>query len=499
MERTKNTKVNIAVALLHQLVTAVSGLLLPRFILLYYGSEVNGLIQSVSQFLSYTTLLECGIGGLVLASLYKPLADKDDAGISAIFNNTKQFFKKISLVFIAFTLILAMAIKLIVSTEFDFLYTATLVIVLALDVYLSYYYGITHVLLLRADHKIFIVQSTQIITILLNFGISILAITLGGSIHLVKFISAFVFLLNPLAYRWYVKKHYNITIEKADNDIAMPEKKDGIIHHLSYFVHRNTDVVILSVFSNVVTASVYSVYNAVMMVAEKLLLSLSSGIAGAIGNMIAKNEKEELKSTFSLYEVFNTFMTMAFSTVAAILIVPFVRIYTSGVSDADYIQPIFAYLLIGATVMYCIRIPYGLVVNSAGHYKQTRIGAILETVINITVSLAFVHRFGLSGVALGTFLAMTYRTIYTVEYLARNILERPSWLFYKSLIVNLVLAVVTVSVFEKYVQIQIENIWQFLLAGVVVSLAVFPAFAILNLLFSKTAKQRIMEKVKKHG
>ena len=69
MERAKKTRVNIAVALLHQLVTAVSGLLLPRFILLYYGSEVNGLLQSVTQFLSYATLLECGIGGLVLASL----------------------------------------------------------------------------------------------------------------------------------------------------------------------------------------------------------------------------------------------------------------------------------------------------------------------------------------------------------------------------------------------------------------------------------------------
>ena len=248
MERAKKTKINIAVALLHQLVTAVSGLLLPRFILLYYGSEVNGLLQSVSQFLSYTTLLECGIGGLVLASLYKPLADNDEVGISTIFNNTKQFFKKISFIFIAFALILAMAIKLIVSTEFDFLYTSTLVIVLALDVYLSYYYGITHVLLLRADHKIFVVQSTQIITILLNFAVSILVILLGGSIHLVKLISAFVFLLNPIAYRWYVKKHYKITKDKVSDEVIMPEKKDGIIHHLSYFIHRNTDVVILSVF-----------------------------------------------------------------------------------------------------------------------------------------------------------------------------------------------------------------------------------------------------------
>ena len=38
------------------------------------------------------------------------------------------------------------------------------------------------------------------------------------------------------------------------------QKRDGMIHHLSYFIHRNTDVVILSLLGSLQTVSVYTVY-----------------------------------------------------------------------------------------------------------------------------------------------------------------------------------------------------------------------------------------------
>ena len=101
MQRAKQTKFNIIISLLHQLVTAVCGLVLPRFILSNYGSEVNGVIQSISQLLGYTILFEGGIGGVIRAALYKPIADNDEEAISDIFNNTKRFFRKMSLLFVA--------------------------------------------------------------------------------------------------------------------------------------------------------------------------------------------------------------------------------------------------------------------------------------------------------------------------------------------------------------------------------------------------------------
>ena len=58
-------KWNSISAILLQVVTAVSGIILPRIIITNYGSGVNGLIASITQFLSYIALLETGIGGVI--------------------------------------------------------------------------------------------------------------------------------------------------------------------------------------------------------------------------------------------------------------------------------------------------------------------------------------------------------------------------------------------------------------------------------------------------
>ena len=75
--RTYNAKWNMLSSLLLQVVTAISGLILPRLIIPAFGSEVNGLIATITQFISYITLLEAGVGSVFRASLYKPLHDRN--------------------------------------------------------------------------------------------------------------------------------------------------------------------------------------------------------------------------------------------------------------------------------------------------------------------------------------------------------------------------------------------------------------------------------------
>ena len=470
------TKLNISVSLLHQLITGICAIVLPRFILAQFGSEVNGLMQSVSQILSYTTLMEMGIGGVVLASLYKPLAENNTAEISNVFNTTKSFFGKISAVFVVFALVLSLVAKFVVHSEFDFIYVSTMVIILAVNTFFNYYFGLPHQLLLKADRRLYVVQSVQIVTTVLNLSVCLVAIKMNASIHMVKLLSAFVFILNPVCYRLYIKKHYEIVPTKEKHPLA--QKKDAVIHHLAYFIHRNTDIVIISVFSTLSAVSVYSVYNSVILIIENLLNAISAGVAGTIGNRIAKGEKKSITESFELYEGVNTCLTAAIFTVAAIMILPFVRIYTLGVTDAEYIQPVFACVMLLAGVMYSIRIPYGSIISAAGHYKETRTGAILEVCLNLVISILLVKPLGISGVAIGTFVAMTYRTIYMVWYLSKNILHRPVLKFVKSFGVNMVVGIVLLCLSERFLTIEAES----LLSLVPYGIGVFGALAIVNII-----------------
>lgn len=66
--------VNIICSLLLQVVTIVSGFILPKIIISSLGSETNGLVASINQFLNYVVLLEGGVSGVITASLYQPLS-----------------------------------------------------------------------------------------------------------------------------------------------------------------------------------------------------------------------------------------------------------------------------------------------------------------------------------------------------------------------------------------------------------------------------------------
>ena len=69
-----NKKKNLFTSFLFQVITIISGLILPRIIIGTFGSALNGLIASITQFLSFISLLEGGLGAVVLADLYRPIA-----------------------------------------------------------------------------------------------------------------------------------------------------------------------------------------------------------------------------------------------------------------------------------------------------------------------------------------------------------------------------------------------------------------------------------------
>ena len=177
----------------------------------------------------------------------------------------------------------------------------------------------------------------------------------------------------------------------------------------------------------------------------------------------------------------HTVTVLAF-TITGLLIVPFVKIYTKGVTDADYVVPVFAVLITCATASYCLRLPYSMMVLAAGHYKQTQNSAIIEMVLNIVVSVALVFWLGLVGVAIGTLISMTYRTVYYALYLRKNILNRKLSYFLKHIAVDLIMIICMVSA-TFWIKITAETYLSWVVAALEVSGICLVITVALNLIF----------------
>lgn len=485
------TKYNILVSILYQFVAASVGLILPRFILSAYGSEINGIVQSVNQFLGYTVMLECGLGGMIAASFYKPLAYGDNNAVSDIFINTKKFFSKIVVIYFVFIIAFALSSKLLIRTSYGKEFVSSLVLILGISNYFSYYFAMGEQILLRADQKIRISQSLQIVSIILNALVCIVLIKAGVGIHVMKIASGVCFLITPVGVKFFARKHYSIAKTVSDNSRKLPRKSDGLAHHISFFIHSNTDMVIINIFKGVKEVSVYAVYTMVTVAIGNFLKAIANGIAAKLGNIIAKDDSEKLNSTFEIYCSVNMALSTYACIMLAVFIVPFVKIYTGGVTDTNYIRPVFAYVLVAAEWVSFIRIPYATPITSAGHYRQTKAGAIAEAAINIVLSIILVRKIGICGVVLGTLIAVSVRTIYFVWYLSRNILKRSAFLFAKSAFVNLVVAILIIIFANTKMLVLSKNIIGLLFEAIQTTVVVFPVVAMVNILENKVLRKRI--------
>ena len=117
MSRKKKFLYNSTSSVLFQVVTLLVGLITPCIMLTVYGSEVNGLISSITQFISYFNLVEAGLSGATVYALYKPLADQNHTEINGVVAAAKKFYQQAGYIFVALTLILALVYPLYISSE----------------------------------------------------------------------------------------------------------------------------------------------------------------------------------------------------------------------------------------------------------------------------------------------------------------------------------------------------------------------------------------------
>lgn len=436
LSRRQKAMLSSTMSLVNQIVTVICGFILPRFFLQYYGSSVNGLVSSITQFLGFISLAELGVGAVVRSSFYLPLANKDDDQISRIYLSSERFFRKLALLLLVYVIVLMVVYPIITINSFDYLYSASLILIISLSMFAQFYVGMSYRLLISADQLSFIILTLQCLSILLKTIFSIILIKMSFSIHTVKLVSSIILMIQPITLAIFAKYRYKLNRKIKLEGEPIKQKWNGLAQHIATVVLHNTDIAVLTLFSTLQNVSVYAVYFMVVNGLKNLVDSFTNGWGALMGDQYAKGEIGLLNNTFGKLEWIIHYFTVLVYSIAGLTIVEFVNVYTKGITDAVYYQPVFAILMILAHAAYCMRLPYSLLVLSAGHFKQTQNSAIIEAVINIIISVVTVMNWGLVGVAVGTLAAMVYRTVYYVWYLSKDILVRDLKPFLKIVVVD---------------------------------------------------------------
>ena len=504
--RTKKALYNIVSQMSYEIIAMICGLILPRFILSAFGSSYNGMVSSITQFLDYISILTLGIAGSTRVAIYKANAKNDIRAVSSVLKATEKYMRKVAFAFIAYTAILTVVYPYIVRNEFAWVESASLVVIIALGTFAEYFFGITYRTFLTANQTTYIYNIIQIAAKLANTVISVILIKAGYSIQIVKLGSAICFVGSPLLQYYIVRSKFHIISDVEPDDSALKQRGDVMAHSIANIVHQYTDIFLLTLFTSAKVVSVYSVYTLVLGALRKLQNVFTAGLEGAFGDLWARGEKERFEKNFNTFEyLIFAFVSVVFSC-AGILILPFVKLYTKGVTDIQYLIPSFAILSVVSYAMNCLRMPYIISVQAAGRYKETKTGAFVEAGLNFFISLICVFQFGLIGVTVGTVVATTFRTVQYSLYLSKKMLNRPVrivvekflWLFVNVTIILLLWRVLPEIAITSWASWLVNGFeWAFISMVVTITTS-FAAFRN-ELVCSKEIVKHMLERKKRKG
>lgn len=424
MTRKQEFFLTIISNLVLQFVTAICGFILPPLIIRTFGSTMNGMISSITQFIAYLNLVEAGIGAASIAALYKPLATENFEKINEILSATKKFYFRSGFVFSAGIVALAFVYPLIAGKEVDNLTSRLMVLILGISGSAEFFLIGKYRVLLVADKKIYVISFLQSAAMILNTTVAVILIKKGFGILAVKLSSSLVYLSRFFVLSFYIRKKYKFVSFKSVPYVKeISQSRNALVHQISGFIVYNSPLIILTIFCGLKEVSVYSVYALVFTAINNILTAFSNGLQAFFGESLVKDSNEKIKSLYISYETsFFSLMFWGYSC-AYILILPFMNLYTSNMIDENYIRPILSLLLVISGILTNIRQPGSQMINAAGHFEETQWRSITEASINIVSSVLFTLKFGIYGVVAGNICSSLYRGIDVVVYTNRHILK----------------------------------------------------------------------------
>lgn len=500
--RGKKLKINMITGIIQEIIAVACGLILPRFVLSFFGSSYNGIVNSITQIMSFSIVFRSGLGAVTNAALFKPLAENDVLSVSRIMVATKNFMNKVGALLIVFILGFAFIYPLIVADEFSYWSTFLLVIVIGASSFVENMFSIKYKILLQADQKYYIQTITTVIAHILSTAFSVLLMFLGFGIHFVRVGTVLGFMTTPFMLKLYVDKHYNIDWKAEPDDRAIKTRWDAFVQQLATVVNNNIATIVITVMLPPKEMSVYAMYNMVTRNLVQLFTTCLAGVKATFGNMLAMKETVRLQQRFKDIEVLVYICSTIVFVTSAIMITPFILIFTQDVKDANYNRYWLGLLISLVSMMYIIRIPYQLLVEADGIFKETRNGAFLEIALNILVSIIFVFLFGITGVVVGGFVAAFVRTTQFAVTACRKVLNIFIFNVIKKCLFYFVLSIGIVTASYYLDCFGCTSFIEWIIKSLVVFCAVTAIVVLISLVFQYKQCKNILSYLKrrtKHG
>lgn len=430
-----------------QVANIVVAFVVPHALIVAFGSEINGLISSLTQFVSYISLVEAGISGAAVFALYEPLAKGDKHQVDVIVTAAKRFYYRSGGMFTCLMLGLAVVYPLMVSID-GLSNGEIFVITLSLGAtgFLDFFTLAKYRVLLTASQRNWVIQIASIIYKVLYVVVIYGTIAVGMPIAIVYVAAVAPILIRSMILVIYTRKAFpNVDYSASDKGYQLEQRWDALVVQVLGAVQTGAPTLIATfVLRNLDLVSVFSVYLLVANGVQNLCSAISNGTQASFGDVIARNDIVTLQKVYNEMGVLTGIVSSVASGTGMVMILSFVGLYTKGVTDANYYQPIVGLLLMVNVFLFNLKACEGLLVIAAGKYRESRPYVSAQAAILLTASTMGCVWLGMEGIAIGCCLSNVYAAVYLNFFVPNRITHSKKLLTTKRYLVSIICIVPSV-------------------------------------------------------
>lgn len=440
MSRTRYASLNILTSIIYRISNTVSNMILPPLIIAFFGSAINGLIASIRDLLKYAQLYGAGISASSMQAMYKPINNNDQLKITKMFNVVKETFNKSGILFSITVLVISGVYPLVVYRE-NIILSLTLIIIMGIAGAIELFFVGKFRTILTAHQRGYVIFISMTIAALINVLVSVLLLYLTKNILLVQLGGTLVYFLRVIIPYIYIKKKYRFLICTREKDYTVIKKRnDAIVHALMGTLTLSSQTIIIAIMISLNDASVYSIYNLVFYGLFSIISSLTISITSSFGSLVSQGNQDKIREVYSIYNfIFMTVLFIIFVT-ASLVFFEFLGMYIGSNTDTNYFNISLLILFFITNMLNSIRIPAITMINAVGHFKETKNGAILESIIAIFFQIFFTYILGIVGVLIGTIIALLYRSLQLMIYTNKNILKINRFSGFLKMVINFIVS-----------------------------------------------------------
>lgn len=405
--RSENSIKSVITATITSIVTILIGFITQSIFVKTLGNEYLGINGLYTNILSMLAIAELGFGSAIIVNLYRPVAKGNIEKIKTLMYFYKIIYRIIATIVAALGIILLPFLKYIVGDISININLQFIFILYLMDTVISYLLTYKRSIL-QANQKNYIIN-------IVHFGYIIIMNTLQ-IIYLIVFkefvgyliIKIICRLLENIIISIIADKKYSYIKSKDVKPVSKRLKKSiyirvkGLLFHkIGGFIVLGSDNIIISMTKTlgVGVVGLYSNYYMIISALNNLFGQIFTSLTASVGNLLIEANNKKIKSIYKSTLLLNSWL-YSFAAISMFFIsVPFVKIWLGNeyvLSQAVVLTLVINFYING------MRRTYNTFKEAAGVFYEDRYVPIIESVVNIVVSIALANVIGLAGVFIGT-------------------------------------------------------------------------------------------------